>query len=51
MKKPCIIDLKMGCREYSDHDSSAKKLQKKFLSSITVSGSLGKLYFKLTIRI
>jgi hypothetical protein len=41
MKKPCIIDLKMGSREYSDHDSGRKKLQKKFLSNVTASGSLG----------
>jgi hypothetical protein len=41
MKKPCIIDLKMGFREYSDFDSSRKKLQKKILSNVTASGSLG----------
>jgi hypothetical protein len=41
MKKPCIIDLKMGSREYSDFDTSRKKLQKKILSNVTASGSLG----------
>jgi inositol-hexakisphosphate kinase len=41
MKKPCVIDLKMGTREFSDFDSGRKKIQKKILSNITASGTLG----------
>ena len=38
---PCVLDLKMGTRQYADDDSAAKQQRKKAKVATTTSSSLG----------
>ncbi|XP_037068736.1 inositol hexakisphosphate kinase 1-like [Pollicipes pollicipes] len=38
---PCVLDLKMGTRQYADDDSAAKQQRKKVKVATTTSSSLG----------
>jgi inositol-hexakisphosphate kinase len=40
-RRPCIMDMKVGARQYADDSSAAKKQRKMVKAAATTSGSLG----------